>query len=130
MKATEKELITMTAPTLRVLLKEKFNVMSGISRTAKLDLVTMVLEKSEKAEGVEKTKEMFKAIVSDTSENKVNKSDLLRREIKRRARAHETLNSGDLIKFMEETHTIEMSRQFIVNVRNRYLTAFPELLKD
>lgn len=110
-KFTQEELVAKNATELRGILKESFGVESGISRTKKGDLVKMIIDK----QGVEK-------------EEKVNKSDLLRREIRRRARANGDLNSGLLMKFMEDEHGITMSRQFVVNVRNRYLRACPELL--
>jgi hypothetical protein len=144
-KFTKEELESKSATELRVILKEMYNYGVPISRTPKPQLIEAV-------EGMQKLKP-FKATVSKVTladgmvivstvlesekkasteivtENKINKSDLLRKEVRRRARAQETLNSGELIKFMAATHDIKMSRQFIVNVRNRFLTACPELLK-
>jgi len=143
-KFTKEELESKSATELRVILKEMYNYGVPISRTPKPQLIEAV-------EGMQKLKP-FKATVSKVTladgvvivstvleskpkasteiiVDKVNKSDLLRKEVRRRARAQETLNSGELIKFMEATHDIKMSRQFIVNVRNRFLTACPELLK-
>lgn len=121
------ELNAMNAGALRTMLKEEFGVESGISRTPKAELVAMVMEK-QKATKKKAEKVPTKPKPEASTEEKVNKSDILRKEIRRRARADQSLNSGPLMEYMKEKHQIEMSRQFVVNVRNRYLKACPELL--
>ena len=112
---TQEELIGLNREDLISILKQEFKVIDPISRVSKKDLVDRVLVEQENT---------FKAEAP-----KKNKSQLLRKEITRRCRANQTLNSGDLMQFMKTEHDIVMIRQFVVNVRNRHLKANPELLK-
>lgn len=106
----EADFAALSATVLRNEVLKQLGVEGGISRTPKAELVKMAVELSARPEV-----------------KKLNKSELLRKEIKRRARAKQSQNSGELMLFMAEEHNIVMSRQFVVNVRNRFLTAFPEL---
>ena len=150
---TGAEARALTAVELRAVLAENYGIVSGISRWAKSALVGLLLDEQESSAKlvpfVVESREEFvgesgtKFVVENLvpgkkaakvakveveAEDKVNKSDLLRKEIRRRARADQSLNSGELMAYMVEKHEIEMSRQFVVNVRNRYLKACPELL--
>ena len=107
------ELNLLNCQELRRILKTEHDESGSISRVNKSELVSMIIVAQE----------------NTVAAIKVNKSALLRKEVRRRAQGNETLNSGELIQFMADTHNITMSRQFVVNVRNRFLKAWPELLK-
>lgn len=111
-KKTQEELMLMTNQDLADYLLKTLKSKATVKRqTTKKELIAKIL-----------TEQGDEVLIT-------NKSDLLRKEIRKRARAGKDLNSGELMKFMKENHKISMSRQFIVNVRNRFLTACPELLK-
>lgn len=108
---TQEELNGLNRGQLIEILKDEFKVEDPLSRVGKADLVERVV-----CEIANQTK-------------KVNKSQLLRSEITKRCRENADLNSGELMKFMEEEYSVVMTRQFIINVKNRHLQANPELLK-
>lgn len=114
---TQTELNGLNREELISLLKNQWKVSEPLSRVKKDDLVSRVL------------REQQNQTIEKSQINPVNKSALLRKELRKRARANQEMNSGELVSVMKEEYGVEMTQQFIVNVRGRFFAACPELLK-
>lgn len=127
-QVTKEQVLAMNVTELR-----KVATAAGIksvAKFAKVDLQkamiktlpkeTKVVNKAVKTTSAKKsTASKAVAVVKSVGEKVMSKSQLLRKEIRESLKKGLSIDSGRLMKVMEEKHGVTMHRSFIITVRNK-----------